>query len=457
MSTFATVIAAKSALLPTGWADDVIVRLNEGRIERVETAAIPPSGAYRVDILLPAPVNLHSHAFQRAMAGLAERRAAEGRESFWTWREAMYRLVAALAPEDVEAIAALAYAEMLEAGFAGVVEFHYLHHDQAGKAYANPAEMSVRIVRAAAETGIGLTLCPTLYRYGGVDRRPLGPAQRRFGCTPEGYARLIEAAEEALFDLGPDARLGLAAHSLRAVAPEDLAFLRSLRPKAPFHMHLAEQPAEVAEVEAALGARPVAWALAALAIDRPSCFVHCTQMVARETEALARSGAVAGLCPVTEASLGDGIFDGMAYVEAGGLWGVGTDSNIRISLAEELCTLEYGQRLASKTRAALAPPGGSTGRTLWQGALAGGAKAAGRATGAIAPGLWADLLSLDGEALDLAGLAGDALLDAFVFAQGANAVRDVWAAGRHVVVNGRHIARTAIERAYRKRIGQLRA
>jgi formimidoylglutamate deiminase len=449
------VIHAAQALLPAGWARDVRVEVEaEGRIAAV-TAGARPEGR-RVELLLPAPVNVHSHAFQRAMAGLAERRGP-ARDSFWTWRALMYRFLGRLTPEQVQAIAAFVQMEMLEAGFGACVEFHYLHHQPDGTPYDDPAEMSARIAAAAAQSGAGLTLLPVLYRFGGCDGRALAGGQLRFGNDPERFARLMEGAARALAALPADAALGTAPHSLRAVAPEDLALCQVLAGEGPVHMHLAEQPAEVAEVEAALGARPVEWVLAHAEPSARWCFVHCTQMQPQETEGLARTGAVAGLCPLTEASLGDGIFDGVRWTAAGGAFAVGSDSNIRISLAEELRQLETSQRLRDHTRAALATEARSTGRRLLEDAARGGAQAAGRQAGAIAPGRWADLLALDGAHPDLAGLSGDRALDTFVMAGGRGMVAHVWSAGRHMVQDGRHMARDAIVSAYRRATGDLRA
>lgn len=450
-------IWAAEALLPQGWARDVTVTLQAGRIAAIACGTPAPAGAQRVDLLLPAPVNLHSHAFQRAMAGLTEARGPDPQDTFWTWRRLMFAFLDRLTPEDVEAIAAMVQVEMLEAGFAAVAEFHYLHHAPGGVPYADPAEMAGRIAAAAARTGIGLTLLPVHYQFGGCDGRALAPGQVRFGTDPDGFARLFAASAGVLAALPPDAALGLAPHSLRAVSPAGLAACIALHPAGPIHLHLAEQVAEVAEVRAYLGARPVEWLLANAPVDGRWCLIHCTQMERAETLALAASGAVAGLCPLTEASLGDGIFDGVAWLGAGGAFGIGSDSNIRVRLVEELRQLETSQRLRDRTRAALATPERSTGRVLLEGAARGGARAAGRASGAIAPGLWADLVALDGAALDLAGLAGDRRLDAWIFATGEGAVSEVWAAGRHLVRGGRHIARDGVEAAYRRAVAGLRA
>jgi formimidoylglutamate deiminase len=447
------ILFAEIALLPDGWAKDVAVRIEGGRIVEVTRGAARQSGA--IGCLLPAPVNLHSHTFQRAMAGLTEARTA-GQDSFWTWRALMYRFLERLTPEDVGAIAAQAMVEMAESGFAAVCEFHYLHHPPGGGIYADPAEMSARIAAAAAETGLGLTHLPVIYEQGGVDGRALTGGQLRFGSTPGVYAQLLDGARRALAGL-PDATLGVAPHSLRAVRRDVLADVPGMAPDGPIHIHLAEQVAEVAEVEAAWGARPVEWAVANLALDRRWCMIHATQMQPAETAALARTGAVAGLCPITEANLGDGVFDAPGWRASSGRFGVGTDSNVRISLTEELRLLEYSQRLTQKARAVLAEPGRSTGRVLWEGTCAGGAQAAGRATGAIAPGCWADLVALDTLDVRLEGLAGDTLLDAAIFAGRDGLVRDLWSAGRHIVQGGRHIARKAVEARFRATMRRLRA
>jgi formimidoylglutamate deiminase len=440
-----TLLHAETALLPDGWARDVEVEVRDGRIARV-TAGVPGAG---VGCLLPAPVNLHSHAFQRAMAGMTERRAAAGQDSFWTWRALMYRFLDHLTPEDVQAIAALVQVEMAEAGYAAVTEFHYLHHGPGGQPYADLAEMSGRILAAAEETGLGLTLLPVLYQQGGCDGRALGTGQVRFGNDPDRFGRLWQGAARAVAGLPGDAVLGVAPHSLRAVSRDGLAVAVAMAPEAPLHIHLAEQMAEVDEVQAAYGARPVEWLLEHHAVGPRWCPIHCTQMLPAETLALAATGAVAGLCPITEANLGDGIFDGVRHAQAGGRWGVGSDSNVSIRLAEELRLLEYGQRLQGRGRAMLATPEHSTGRALFQAAVQGGAQAAGRASGAIRVGDWADLLALDTGAVDLAGRQGDALLDAWIFAGDDRLVTDVWSAGRHIVTGGRHVARDAVEARYR--------
>ena len=442
-----TVIWAEQALLPEGWADGVRVDLGaDGRIASV-SADTAPQGQ-RVGLLLPAMANLHSHAFQRAMAGLSESRGDQPSDSFWTWRQIMFRFLDHLTPEDIESIAALVQMEMLEAGYATNVEFHYLHHQPGGAAYDDPAEMAARIVAAAQRTGIGLTLLPVHYQFGGLDRRPLGPGQVRFGTTPDQFAGLLDASEAALSALPPDAGIGVAPHSLRAVSPEGLQLCAGLRPDRPLHMHLAEQIPEIQEVQAATGQRPVEWLLDHADPDRRWTLIHLTHMTEDETRRLAATGAVAGLCPITEASLGDGIFNGTIWREAGGRLGFGSDSNIRISLSEELRGLEYSQRLRDRGRAILAEPGRSTGRVLYEAGLEGGALAAGRDTGAIAAGMWGDLLAVGTDNPVMVGRRGDAALDSLIFAGGDGLASEVWAAGRHVVTKGRHIARDRITADY---------
>ncbi len=449
-------IACRQLLAVDGWRSDQ--RLTIGADGRV--AAIEPLAAgvvADVDILVPAPANLHSHAFQRAMAGMTEKRGPEGRDSFWTWRALMYRFLDALTPDDVEAIAAFMQMESLEAGFGAVAEFHYLHHRPDGAPYARLGETAERIVAAAETTGCGLTLLPVLYAQGGCDGRPLGPGQRRFGNDVERYARLFEESAAALARLPEDGRIGVAPHSLRAVSVEALTAAADLAGDRPIHIHVAEQTAEVEEVRAAHGARPVQWLLEIFDIDARWCLIHATQMTPEETKALARSGAVAGLCPITEANLGDGIFDGVRYLEAGGRFGVGSDSNIRIDLAGELRQLEYSQRLRDRSRAALATETRSTGHRLLEDAAKGGAQAASRGSGVIEVGALAELTALGGEAIDLLGKSGDAALDAWIFAGAEPAVRHVWSAGRHVVKDGRHVARDAVRARYAETIRSLGA
>ena len=450
-----TIIWAEKALTPTGWQNDVSVTLGaNGKIVNVK-AGTKPAGT-RVGCLLPAPVNVHSHAFQRSLAGLTERRGPDPRDSFWTWRKQMFQFLDLLYPDQVQAITAYVQMEMLEAGFATNVEFHYLHHQPDGSAYANPAEMSERIVAAAEQSGIGLTLLPVHYQYGGCDKRPLDPGQMRFGNNLDQFAKLCDLAQASVANLPDDAAFGVAPHSLRAVGPANLGKMRDLANGGPIQMHLAEQIAEVEEIISAYGSRPVEWVLDNVDVDQNWCMIHCTQMESHETIALAKSGAVAGLCPITESSLGDGIFDATRWFEASGRIAIGSDSNIRISLSEELRTLEYSQRLRDHSRSALATSTRSTGRRLFDEICAGGAVAAARKTGEISKGNWADMMALDSNHVDLSGRDGDTALDAYVFAGDDRMITDVWSAGRHRVKEGRHVDRDSIVSLYRKATGQLR-
>ena len=443
-----TIIWARSALLDTGWASNVRIEVNAGGTIDSIIAGQKPEG-YQVGMLLPAPANAHSHAFQRAMAGLTERRGPDPSDSFWTWRQLMFRFLDKLTPADVEGIAAFVQMEMLEAGYAANVEFHYLHHQPGGAPYNNIAEMSERIAAAAALTGIGLTLLPVHYEFGGCDGRPLGPGQVRFGNTFERFSRLHEHAENALKMLPDDCLLGVAPHSLRAVALQDIKAVSQLAGSGPIHMHLSEQAAEVDEVLAHYGARPIEVFLEHCEASAKWCLIHCIQMLTSETTALAGTGATAGICPITEASLGDGIFNATGWISAGGTLAIGSDSNIRISLTEELRALEYSQRLRDHSRAALATNAQSTGRRLIELTARGGAAAAARNSGALAVGRLADLLAIDDNHTDLIGRSGDTLLDSYIFTADDHLVTDVWSAGRHMVRDGAHIARQQIADRYR--------
>lgn len=437
-----TYLHAKTALLPNGWTRDVRLSLVGGKIEKIETGIPPVASDEAHDVAVPAMPNLHSHAFQRAMAGLAEVRGPAD-DSFWSWRTVMYRLALSMTPEHVEAIAAQLYMEMLEAGFSRVGEFHYLHHDKDGHAYANIAEMAERIAAASAETGIGLTLLPVFYAHSGFGGAEPVESQRRFINTPETFARLMERCRQ-LISLVPNAKLGIAPHSLRAVTPEELAELVAMANGRPVHIHVAEQIKEVEDCIAWSGARPVQWLLENTPVDRHWCFVHATHMTDAESRQMATRGAIAGLCPITEANLGDGCFPATEFLAAGGRFGLGSDSNVLISVAEELRQLEYSQRLVLKARNVIAEPNGSTGRQLFDGALAGGGAALDSSVG-LATGNRADIVSLDIRGVPY--LSGDELLDHWIFAGGVS-IDSVWVSGEKHVEAGRHIKRDAINRRF---------
>ena len=443
-----------SALLPDGWADNVRLTLEGGKILRVEIGVAADAGDECRGLAIPGLSNLHSHAFQRGMAGLAERRGPEG-DNFWTWREVMYRFLDRLGPEDVEAIAAQAYVEMLETGFTRVGEFHYLHHAPDGVPYANRAELAERIAAAAAETGIALTLLPVFYAHANFGGIPPVPGQRRFINTVDGFATLMDASRHAIAAL-PDSRIGVAPHSLRAVTPEELCAVVALAENGPVHIHAAEQVKEVDDCVAWCGVRPVQWLLDHAGLDARWCLVHATHMTEEETLGLARSGAVAGLCPLTEANLGDGVFPAATYLAAGGAFGVGTDSNIQIDPAAEMRGLEYAQRLTARARNVLArSPGRSTGRQLFDHALAGGDRALGGNGAGLQAGAVADLVTLDPEHPALAGRISDSALDSWIFAGYRGAVDCVWRAGQMLVDGGRHRARGKIAMRYREAIKRM--
>ena len=449
-------IFATQAKLSTGWAANVRLTLTNGRITAIEADQAPQPGDTIVDTLLPAISNLHSHSFQRAMAGMTEYRMA-GKDSFWTWRDLMYRFTANLTPEHIEAIAAFVFLEMQEAGYASVGEFHYLHHQPGGTPYDDLGELSSRIAAAAAMTGIGLTHLPVLYTYGGAGQLPLEAGQARFGNSVDRFIELVARANEAVAELPADCRVGIAPHSLRATSPDDLVAVLNAHKSGPVHIHIAEQPKEVADIEGWLGARPVDWLLANTNVTPDWCLIHATHMTEDETTKMAKSGAVAGLCPVTEANLGDGPFNGPAYLKAGGAFGIGSDSNVLISLTEELRTLEYSQRLRDVARNVMVVGEGSVGDTLYTGAAKGGAQALGRGKGEISVGGLADLVAIDSAAPSLCALRQDQLLDGLVFASKDDVVTDVWSAGRHAVQSGRHIKRDEIVAAYRSAMKSLMA
>ena len=449
-----TSIFARQVLLPEGWANDVRLVMSGGRMVSVTTGTAPKAGDERHAILLPGMPNLHSHAFQRGMAGLAETRGP-GADSFWSWREVMYRFALTMNPEQVEAVAAQLYVEMLEAGFSRVGEFHYLHHDPEGRPYADIGEMAARIAAAADTTGIGLTLLPVFYAHSGFGGAEPIENQRRFINDLNSFARLHESAHKALESI-QEAVVGVAPHSLRAVTPDELAAVVAMAGGGPVHIHVAEQMREVEDCVAWSGARPVQWLLDNADIGDRWCLIHATHMTDAETTAMARSGAVAGLCPVTEANLGDGTFSGQLFRDNGGRFGIGSDSNVLIGLPDELRQLEYSQRLSHRARNVLAEPGQSNGRALFDAALTGGSKALGAQNAGLAVGAPADFVSLDADAVSLAGKADDAILDAWIFAGGTR-VDCAWVRGKKLVEGGRHFRRSEIAQKFRAAMLQLSA
>lgn len=446
------------ALLPGGWARDVRISVDPaGWIVSVEEETSPRGATHRPGYAVPGVPNVHSHAFQRALAGLAERGSPDG-DSFWGWRKRMYGFLETLTPTDVGAIAAQLFAELLRHGFTSIAEFHYLRNAPDGHAYDDPVEMARRIVEAASEVGMGLTILPTVYRASDFGGQSPTRAQRRFVASIEDFVGDVAV-------LGADlrrgeARVGLALHSLRAVPADELEVVvsaaRSMDPALPIHIHVAEQ---IREVEGCLrwsGARPVEWLLDHIDVDEHWSLVHATHVTDTEVRGIAESGAVVALCPTTEANLGDGIFPLSALQEARGRFAIGTDAHVGRCPAEELRTLEYGQRLITHTRnVAAGPHDRSTGRQLLEAVWAGGRGACGRRIGRLAPGFRADVVVLDADSPLLVGRTDDEVLDSWLFGGGPTPVRDVVVGGRVVVEDGVHLLEEPVFRAFRAVVERL--
>ncbi|MCG8424500.1 MAG: formimidoylglutamate deiminase [Proteobacteria bacterium] len=448
---------------PGGWLSPGTLHVDgDGMITRVERGA---SGQVTVRLdgwVIPGMANVHSHAFQRALVGLTERADPARADSFWTWRVEMYRLALAIEPEDISAIAAQLYVEMLEAGMTAVGEFHYLHHDRDGSPYPDRAETSHRIVAAARKAGIGLTLLPVLYMKGGFDSEPMAE-QRRFihGTVGEFVATLETlAVPEQPSRL---VRLGFAAHSLRAVVGDALrevvSEIRARDSRAPIHIHIAEQKNEVDQAVPVLGDRPVRWLVGQFGdeLDERWCLVHSTHVDPGEVALLASSGVVVGLCPTTEANLGDGVFPAVDFVARGGKLAIGSDSHVTVSAIDELRTLEYGQRLVKEQRNLLTGNDEHhVGRFLFDRAARSGADALDQPIGALVPGRRADLVALDADHPRLVGHGPDTVLDAWIFGTAHGAVRDVFVAGQQRVNNGAHLGRQETAAQFARSIKRLR-
>jgi formimidoylglutamate deiminase len=433
---------AREALLPSGWARDVRISVDDGAITAVEPGGAAKGAERLAGPALPGMANLHSHAFQRAMAGLTDVRAAP-HDDFWSWRELMYQFMERLTPGQAQAIAAQLYIEMLQHGYTAVAEFHYVHH---------PAEMADRHLAAARETGIAITLLPSLYRWSGFGAKPLEPRQRRFASDVRSVLEIVARVPRSA-----DVNAGVAPHSLRAVDPQALQELvTAVDERTVIHIHAAEQTREVEECTLALHKRPVEWLLENCPVDGRWCLVHATHMQPAEVTGLAASGAVAGLCPSTEADLGDGIFPLVGYRGASGRWGIGGDSHVSRDPAEELRLLEYVQRLVGRRRNInISSTSAAVGTTLWLEAAAGGAQALGRSMGALAPGKRADLVVLDGEHPDLASRTGDAIANALVFSGTRGLVHDVMVAGSWAVRERQHAQQDAVARHYARVVAEL--
>lgn len=445
---------AEQALLADGWSDNVTIQIDEeGCIAAVRTRQKPDSAEQAGGPVIPGMANAHSHAFQRAMAGLTERMGSS-EDSFWTWREVMYSFLQRLDPDQVYAIAAQLYAEMLANGYTSVGEFHYLHHSPDGRPYARSTEMALALLRAAAETGIAITLLPSLYACGGFGDAPLKGVQKRFATVPETVLAMLSDLRTVSVG-NPDIRLGVAPHSLRAVnatmLKDLLAGITAFDPTAPIHMHVAQVVTEVNDCLTWYEKRPAQWLLDNMPVDGRWCLVHCTNVSTPETEKLAASGAVVGLCPTTGANLGDGTFPFARHREMQGRFAIGGDIHVSQTPVEELRWLEYNQRLALRRRnIAASETSPSVGGFLWREAASGGAQALGRKAGKIAPGMRADLVVLDDKHVNLAGRRGDPLLDSLVFCGSERMVRHVMVGGRWIVRDGRHPEAESIAARYAK-------
>jgi formimidoylglutamate deiminase len=450
------VLHAPLAWLADGWQSEVRIEIDgAGTITAVSRGAAQRGDERVAGPLLPGMPNLHSHAFQRAMAGLAEE-ALNPEDSFWTWRELMYRLVGRLTPEQVQAIATHLYIEMLKGGYTAVAEFHYLHHQPGGAPYANLAEMAERIAAAAEATGIGLTLLPAFYAHGGFGAQPLAQKQLRFRNEVDRYLKLLEGVERAC--RRPGAEWGLCFHSLRAATEAEMRAVLAAHPEErPIHIHIAEQTKEVEDCLAWANRRPVEWLYDKFEIDKRWCLIHATHVTPDEVHMMGHSEAVVGLCPTTEANLGDGIFPAQEFLAANGAFGIGSDSHVSVSALEELRWLEYGQRLKHERRNRLSIGTPEVADTLYNAALQGGAQALGRHNGAIAAGKRADLIVLDGAHPMLAHVAPAKLLGRWLFGGSDGWVKDVMAGGKWVVKDRRHAGEEAAERAFTSAMAELMA
>jgi formimidoylglutamate deiminase len=457
---------APQARLPSGWRNNVLLEWNSaGTLTRVsaDTAESQLSGIVRLSrtrgpVLAGMP-NLHSHSFQGAMAGLTEYRA-QAADSFWSWRDLMYRFAARITPESAAAIAHYLYVDMLKAGYTSVCEFHYVHHQPDGTPYANPAEMAERVVDAAEQAGLGMTMLPVLYQYSHFGAQPPTAGQQRFIHTPDQFLKMLGTLRQARPET-PSRRYGAAPHSLRAVSPDSLnALLAGMDrdfPGAPIHIHVAEQTAEVDACLAIEGARPLQWLLDHFPLDPRWCLIHATHIDADETQRLAASGATAGLCPTTEANLGDGIFPAAEYLAAGGRFGIGSDSHACVDWRSELRMLEYGQRLQRRQRNVLAGEGQAfVADRLFDAAALGGKAASGRACGILSVGHQADFMVLDPEHATVAGQRSEMWLSGIVFSERSQTpVLDVYAAGKQWVRDRRHIDEERVYARYRQALSHL--
>jgi formimidoylglutamate deiminase len=438
------------ALLRGKFATNVELHVDDGgKIAQVQPEAPRSDAESMAGIAIPGMINVHSHAFQRGMAGLTEYRTAE-HDSFWTWRELMYHFLRWLTPDDCYVLARQLYLEMLLAGYTSVGEFHYLHNDPEGRPYESRSAMADALIAAARDVGIRMCLLPTLYQRGGFSK-PLEAGQKRFGMSLDDCLTLTTELQRRHAN---DARLrfGFAIHSLRAVdmpvAQRAVEAIGKAMPGRPLHIHAAEQQREVDDCLAAHGRRPVAWVLEDLGADERWCLIHATHLDWEECHQLAESGAVAGLCPTTEANLGDGVFPSEMYTQAGGRWAIGTDSHIGLDPRGDLRMIEYSQRLTQQRRVVLRGEGQSCGEFLCTAAWRGGRQALGLNAGQIELGQQADLLVIDDQDPNFAGLPPERWLDSLVFCEIGNPIRHVMVDGQWVVRDGRHALQEVSRHAF---------
>nr|WP_314576320.1 formimidoylglutamate deiminase [uncultured Pseudomonas sp.] len=451
-----SVFFAERVLLPAGWANNVRFEVSaDGFLTKVQANSERQGAELINGPVLPGMPNLHSHAFQRAMAGLAEV-AGNPNDSFWTWRDLMYRLVGQISPQQLGVIARQLYIEMLKGGFTSVAEFHYVHQDTNGKPYADPAELALQVSQAASSVGIGMTLLPVLYTHSGFGGLAPNEGQRRFINSTHSYLGL-QSRLKPIIESQPAQALGLCFHSLRAVTPQQISEVMAASDKqCPVHIHIAEQQKEVDDCLTWSGRRPLQWLYENIDVDERWCLVHATHAEADEVASMAKSRAVAGLCLTTEANLGDGIFPAVDYIAQGGRWGIGSDSHVSLSVVEELRWLEYGQRLRDQRRNRLyRSDQPMVGRTLYDAALVGGAQAMGQPIGALEVGKRADWLVLDGNDPYLATASGDAILNRWLFAGGDRQIREVMVGGRWVIRDGRHADEEESSRAFAQVLREL--
>lgn len=438
------------------WQDNVRFHWDEqGTLTQVETQATANAFEKQVGFVLPGMINLHSHSFQRAMAGMTEI-AGDTPDSFWTWRDLMYRYALAISPEQIQAIAAQLYSEGLRHGYTSVCEFHYVHRDPQGAMYSDSALMAKRVIAAAQETGMGMSMLPVLYSYADFGEKELRHDQRRFRTDVNDILTMIESLDSLR---SKQIEIGVAPHSLRAASIAQIQELQAALPKQrPIHIHIAEQQKEVEACLAYSGKRPVQLLLDEVALDQRWCLVHATHLTPDEVSRIAQSQAVAGICTSTEGNLGDGFFELPSFIAQQGRFGIGTDSHASQGMVEELRWLEYGQRLRHQARnVATTSKQKRVADFLWQECLQGGTAAAAREVGSLVVGKQADMLVLDEAHPNLQDLASQDILNTWIFAGNDNLIRDVYVAGKQVVQQGRHIEQEKIQSEYIACMKQLRS